>query len=48
LGPEKVSERRACRLLGQARSTQRRLPDVPDDEAVLVARMIALASAYGR
>jgi transposase InsO family protein len=43
-----VSERRACRLVGQVRSTQRRVPHVPNDEAVLVARMIELASQYGR
>jgi len=48
LGPEKVSERRVCWLIGQPRSTQRRVHKVPDDEAVLVARMIALASQYGR
>ena len=27
-----VSQRRACRLIGQARSTQRLAPPVPDDE----------------
>jgi len=43
-----VSERRACRVLGQPRSTQRRQPYVPDDEPRLVAQMIALASEYGR
>ena len=48
LGPEKVSERRVCRVLGQPRSTQRRAHQVPDDEPALVARMIALASEYGR
>ena len=30
-----VSERRACRVLGQARSTQRHVPLVPDDEKAL-------------
>jgi hypothetical protein len=39
-----VSERRACRVLGQARSTQRRSAQVPDDEARLVARVTELAS----
>ena len=43
-----VSERRACRTLGQPRSTQRRQLYVPDDEAPLVVRMEALASQYGR
>jgi len=43
-----VSERRACRVLGQARSTQRRQPYVPDDEPRLVTQMIELASEYGR
>jgi len=37
-----VSERRACRVLGQARSTQRRSAQVPDDEARLVARVTDL------
>jgi putative transposase len=43
-----VSERRACRVLGQPRSTQRRHPYVPDDEPRLVAQMIDLAGEYGR
>ena len=43
-----VSERRACKVLGQPRSTQRRQPYVPDDEPRLVAQMIELASEYGR
>jgi hypothetical protein len=32
LGPDRVSQRRACKALGQARSTQRRTPHVADDE----------------
>lgn len=48
MGEETVSERRACQVLGQARATQRRVAHVPYDEAVLVARMIDLASQYGR
>jgi putative transposase len=48
LGPDRVSQRRACRVLGQCRSTQRRAPAVPDDEPRLVARMVELASEYGR
>lgn len=43
-----VSERRACRVLGQPRTTQRRVWVIPDDEAPLVQRMIELASQYGR
>lgn len=43
-----VSERRACRVLAQARSTQRHRPVVPDDEPRLVARLIELATTYGR
>jgi putative transposase len=43
-----VPERRACQVLGQHRSTQRRSPTAPDDEAVLTADIIALATRYGR
>ena len=43
-----VSERRACRTLGQARSTQRRLPKVGTDEAALREAVVRLASTYGR
>jgi putative transposase len=43
-----VSERRACRVLGQARSTQRHTPRVREDETRLVARIVELAGAYGR
>ena len=35
-------------MLGQVRSTQRRDPYIPDDEPMLVRRMIALAERYGR
>ena len=48
LGRDQVSERRACRVLGQPRSTQRRAPHVPDEEPRLVKRMIELATQYGR
>jgi transposase InsO family protein len=48
LGPDRVSERRACKVLGQCRSTQRRPPAVPDDEPRLVERMVELAREYGR
>jgi putative transposase len=47
-GHQRVSERRACRVLGQPRSTQRRRPYVPEDEPRLVKRIIELASQYGR
>jgi len=43
-----VSERRACRVLGQHRSTQRKVPQTPDDEAALTADIIELARRYGR
>jgi len=43
-----VSERRACRTIGQPRSTQRKAHLVRDDEAALSAAIIRLASAYGR
>ena len=41
-------ERRACEVLGQPRSTQRLIPHVPDDEPLLVSRIIELAERYGR
>ena len=44
----RVSERRACQVLRQPRSTQRRHPKVTDDEKRLVSRMIELATEYGR
>ena len=47
---EKVeaSERRICKVLGQARSTER-YPRVPsDDEEALHLRIVVLASEYGR
>jgi putative transposase len=43
-----TSERRACRTLGQARSTQRRVPKVRADEAALREAVVRLASKYGR
>lgn len=43
-----ISERRACRVLGQHRSTQRKIPTTSDDEAALTADIIALARQYGR
>ena len=43
-----VSERFACRVLCQHRSTQRKKPTKPDDEAALTANITALAIQYGR
>ena len=43
-----ISKRRACRVLVQARSTQRRRKAVVSDEPRLVDRITALASEYGR
>lgn len=48
LGQDRVSERRACRVLGQARSTQRRTRVVPSDEPRLIREMVELATQYGR
>ncbi|SDF59173.1 HTH-like domain-containing protein [Salipiger thiooxidans] len=43
-----ISERRACRVLGQHRSTQRKPPQGREDEARLTADVIELAREYGR
>ena len=43
-----VSERRACRVLGQARSTQRHSVEVRGDEDALTRRIVQMASCYGR
>ena len=43
-----VSERRACRVLGQVRRTQRYTPRMADDEVLLTTSTVSLASAYGR
>jgi len=43
-----VSERRACGVLRQPRSTQRRRPHVSDEELRLVGRIVELATQYGR
>ncbi len=44
----RVSERRACRVLGQHRSVQRCEKMVRDDEEVLTEAVIQLARRYGR
>ena len=43
-----MSERLACKALGQHRSTQRKAATAPDDEAALREEIIALAKIYGR
>ena len=43
-----VSERRVCRVLGQHRSTQRKVPCGADDEEALTDDILALAKQYGR
>lgn len=43
-----VSERRACRVIGQCRATQHYRPQRPDDEDALRQRIVELARAYGR
>lgn len=43
-----VSERRACKLIKQPRSTQRREPVKRDDEDALTQAIIRLACEYGR
>lgn len=43
-----VSERRACRVLIQARSTQRQEPVLREDEGPLTSALLRLASQYGR
>jgi len=44
----RISQRRACRVLGQARSTQRHRVGVSGEEERLVTQIIALATRYGR
>ena len=44
----KVSQRRACQVLGQARATQRRQLTPPSDERRLTDDIISLATKYGR
>ena len=43
-----VSEHRACRTLGQHRSTQRKVPHSRADEQRLTDDIIELADQYGR
>ena len=44
----KVSERRACKVLEQARATQRHNLSPPSDEKWLTEDIVALAAKYGR
>ena len=48
LGRHCVTQRRACRVLGQSRSTQRRSRHVASDEPRLVKRIVEMASEFGR
>ena len=43
-----VSVRRACRVVGQLGSTQRRVPTPRVDEAALTNAIISLAERFGR
>ena len=43
-----ASERHACHVLGQPRSTQRRMKKLPGDEEALRTDVIRLASRFGR
>ena len=43
-----MSERHACRVLGQPRTTQRYQRIVADDEELLRAAIVRLAGQYGR
>ncbi len=43
-----LSQRRACRIISQPRTTQCRALNVPDDEVLLVRRIVELATQYDR
>ena len=43
-----ISERRACKVLEQPRSTQRHKPMVRDDEQALTNDIVGLATRFGR
>ncbi len=43
-----VSERFACKVLDQHRSTQRKAPEAADDEVALTRAIVELARQYGR
>ena len=44
----KVSERRVCRVIGQPRSTQRYVKQIPEDEEPLTRSILWLAGQFGR
>ena len=46
--PLAVYERRACRVLGQVRRTQRYTPGMANDEVLLTTSIVSLARHYGR
>ena len=46
--PKTVSQRRACKVLGQPRSTQRYCCESTGDEEILIQRIVELARDYGR
>ena len=43
-----ISQRRACRVIEQNRATQRKVINVSSEEEQLIARIIELATRYGR
>jgi putative transposase len=43
-----VSERRACQVLEQVRTTQRLKPRISDEEEQLVSQIVEMATKYGR
>lgn len=43
-----MSERRACQVTGQPRATQRYVPRATLEEPALIARIVALATRFGR
>ena len=43
-----MSERRACQVTGQLRATQRYVPRAAPEEPALIARIVALATRFGR
>jgi transposase InsO family protein len=43
-----VSERRACQVLEQVRTTQRLTPSISNEEEQLVSQIVELATKYGR
>ncbi len=47
-GRLQVAERRACRVLSQPRTTQRRILKPPDDEESLTRDIVELATEFGR